>query len=140
MTSTRHPGSGSVSARETSVVEACQVLTSLVTESADRKPIFLAEDGVIALLELLEERSTKVTLCTACACPQQRTGVMSGRPYSPAQSVIAAELRQQSMLRLCTSCLNRQLRQIDDVNACSGRGAVICGCMFCDSSQQAMLR
>ncbi len=36
------------------------MLTSLVAEDADRKPVFLAEGGVIALMELLEERSTKV--------------------------------------------------------------------------------
>ena len=62
VSSMRQSGSGSASARETSVVEACQVLTTLVTESADRKPVFLAEGGVIALMELMEERSTKVGL------------------------------------------------------------------------------
>ena len=62
LTLTRQSGSGSPTAREGSVVEACQVLTSLVTESSDRIPIFLAESGVIALMELLEERSTKVKL------------------------------------------------------------------------------
>ena len=68
MTSTRQPGSGSPTARESSVVEACQVLTSLVTEASDRKPIFLAEGGVIAVMELLEERSTRVKhLPTACS-------------------------------------------------------------------------
>jgi len=60
MASSRQAAAGSVSARETPVVEACQVLTSLVAEDADRKPVFLAEGGVIALMELLEERSTKV--------------------------------------------------------------------------------
>lgn len=60
MASSRQAAAGSVTARETSVVEACQVLTSLVTEFSDRKPVFLAEGGVIALMELLEERSTKV--------------------------------------------------------------------------------
>lgn len=75
MTSNRHPASGSVSPRETSVVEACQVLTTLVTESADRKPIFLAEDGVIALLELLEERSTKVS----STCARLRLAVYDGQ-------------------------------------------------------------
>ena len=68
MTSTRQPGSGSPTARESAVVEACQVLTSLVTEASDRKPIFLAEGGVIALMELLEERSTRVKdLVIACS-------------------------------------------------------------------------
>ncbi|DBA67330.1 TPA: hypothetical protein ACH3X2_001627 [Trebouxia sp. C0005] len=62
MASSRQAAAGSVSARETPVVEACQVLTSLVAEDADRKPVFLAEGGVIALMELLEERSTKVVL------------------------------------------------------------------------------
>ncbi len=62
MASSRQGAAGSVSARETPVVEACQVLTSLVAESSDRKPVFLAEGGVIALMELLEERSTKVSL------------------------------------------------------------------------------
>ncbi len=61
MASSRQAAAGSVSARETPVVEACQVLTSLVGEDADRKPVFLAEGGVIALMELLEERSTKVS-------------------------------------------------------------------------------
>ena len=60
MASSRQATAGSVSARETPVVEACQVLTGLVAEDADRKPVFLAEGGVIALMELLEERSTKV--------------------------------------------------------------------------------
>ena len=60
MASGRQAAAGSVSARETPVVEACQVLTSVVAEDADRKPVFLAEGGVIALMELLEERSTKV--------------------------------------------------------------------------------
>lgn len=60
MASSRQAAAGSVSARETPAVEACQVLTSLVAEDADRKPVFLAEGGVIALMELLEERSTKV--------------------------------------------------------------------------------
>ena len=59
MASNRQAAAGSVTARETPVVEACHVLTSLVTESSDRKPVFLAEGGVIALMELLEERSTK---------------------------------------------------------------------------------
>ena len=69
MASSRQAGAGSVSARETPVVEACQVLTSLVTESSDRKPVFLAEGGVIALMELLEERSTKVGhVCRCCCC------------------------------------------------------------------------
>ncbi len=72
MASSRQAAAGSVSARETPVVEACQVLTSLVGEDADRKPVFLAEGGVIALMELLEERSTKVkpvfsyVMSTAC--------------------------------------------------------------------------
>ena len=64
MSSSRQAAAGSVSARETPVVEACQVLTSLVAEDSDRKPVFLAEGGVIALMELLEERSTKVALST----------------------------------------------------------------------------
>ena len=63
MASTRQAVAGSASVRETPVVEACQVLTTLVTDSADRKPIFLAEGGVIALMELLEERSNKVSTC-----------------------------------------------------------------------------
>ncbi|KAL3139702.1 hypothetical protein ABBQ38_004012 [Trebouxia sp. C0009 RCD-2024] len=62
MASSRQAAAGSMTARETPVVEACQMLTSLVTESSDRKPVFLAEGGVIALMELLEERSTKVVL------------------------------------------------------------------------------
>ena len=65
MASSRQAAAGSASARETPVVEACQVLTSLVTESSDRKPVFLAEGGVIALMELLEERSTKVSKCSS---------------------------------------------------------------------------
>ena len=69
MSSSRQAAAGSVSARETPVVEACQVLTSLVAEDSDRKPVFLAEGGVIALMELLEERSTKVALSSiACWC------------------------------------------------------------------------
>ena len=69
MPSSRQAAAGSVSARETPVVEACQVLTSLVAEDSDRKPVFLAEGGVIALMELLEERSTKVALpSVACWC------------------------------------------------------------------------
>lgn len=62
MASSRQAAAGSMTARETPVVEACQMLTSLVTESSDRKPVFLAEGGVIALMELLEERSTKVRI------------------------------------------------------------------------------
>ena len=68
MASSRQAAAGSASARETPVVEACQVLTSLVTESSDRKPVFLAEGGVIALMELLEERSTKVRSCLSFPC------------------------------------------------------------------------
>jgi len=48
MASSRQAAAGSVSARETPAVEACQVLTSLVAEDEDRKPVFLAEGGVIA--------------------------------------------------------------------------------------------
>ena len=62
MASSRQAAAGSMTARETAVVEACQVLTSLVTESSDRKPVFVAEGGVIALMERLEERSTKVRI------------------------------------------------------------------------------
>ncbi len=83
MASSRQAAAGSVSARETPVVEACQVLTSLVGEDADRKPVFLAEGGVIALMELLEERSTKVkpvfSYVMSIACKRMSSNVITYR-------------------------------------------------------------
>lgn len=68
------------SAHDSPLVDACQQLTALFAEHPQRRSIFLAEDGLVALIELLEERSHKasaVPLLLVSHCwiflPQSRT-------------------------------------------------------------------
>lgn len=79
----RAPGAGAPgSARDAPLVEAARALVALFAEHPARRSAFLAEDGAVALIELLEERSHKVGprspgLCSpahACAQPQQPSG------------------------------------------------------------------
>lgn len=51
---------GAASARDSPMVDACQQLAALFAEHPDRRAIFLAQDGIVAIIELLEERSHKV--------------------------------------------------------------------------------
>ncbi|CAL8466918.1 g6454 [Coccomyxa elongata] len=53
---------GAASARDSPTVDACQQLAALFAEHPDRRAIFLAQDGIVAIIELLEERSHKVAL------------------------------------------------------------------------------
>ena len=49
-----------VTARDTPVLDACQQLTGLLAEQQERRSTFMAENGVAALIELLDERNAKV--------------------------------------------------------------------------------
>lgn len=49
------------------MVDACQQLAALFAEHPDRRATFLAQDGIVAIIELLEERSHKVLLLIARA-------------------------------------------------------------------------
>ena len=51
---------GAASARDSPMVDACQQLAALFTEHPGRRATFLAQDGIVAIIELLEERSHKV--------------------------------------------------------------------------------
>jgi hypothetical protein len=53
--------SGGNSARETTVIDACQQLVTTLRAQPEQKAVFVGEDGIAALMELLEERSSKVT-------------------------------------------------------------------------------
>lgn len=57
---------GAASARDSPMVDACQQLAALFAEHPDRRATFLAQDGIVAIIELLEERSHK-------ACPDPPT-------------------------------------------------------------------
>jgi hypothetical protein len=52
--------SGANSARETTVIDACQQLVMTLRAQPEQKAVFVGEDGIAALMELLEERSAKV--------------------------------------------------------------------------------
>ena len=58
----REPGSsgGPGSARDAPLIEAAHALAALFSEYPGRRGAFVAEDGVVALIELLEERSHRV--------------------------------------------------------------------------------
>ncbi|KAK9823005.1 hypothetical protein WJX81_005420 [Elliptochloris bilobata] len=47
-------------AREVAVVGACSALAATFAEAPERRGVFLAEDGAVAILELLDQRSLKV--------------------------------------------------------------------------------
>ena len=53
-------GGAAVSARDTPVLDACQQLTGLLEEQQERRSTFMVENGVAALIELLDERNAKV--------------------------------------------------------------------------------
>ncbi len=53
-------GGAPVTARDTPVLDACQQLTGLLAEQQERRSTFMAENGVAALIELLDERNAKV--------------------------------------------------------------------------------
>ena len=46
-------------AREAAVAGACTALAAAFAETPDRRCLFLAEDGGVAIMELLAERSSK---------------------------------------------------------------------------------
>jgi hypothetical protein len=60
-------------------VDTCQQLVVLFAEQPQRRSIFLAEDGMAALMELLQERSHKARH-SQCACRTPWNAV-SGRLY-----------------------------------------------------------
>lgn len=65
-------------AREAAVAGACTALAAAFAEAPDRRGLFLAEDGGVAILELLAERSPKAcSLYQACmaVCSAQHSTV-----------------------------------------------------------------
>ncbi|KAK9810498.1 hypothetical protein WJX72_011817 [[Myrmecia] bisecta] len=107
------------SARETPMVDACQQLVALMRDDPERRERYLAEDGAVAIIELLEERSQKVAL----AALELANALVSGEVHIiesvclvgmvPAVTRYAAaswprSLRTQAALfieRLCTASL-----------------------------------
>ena len=59
-------GGAAVSARDTPVLDACQQLIGLLAEQQERGSTFMAENGVAALIELLDERNAKVEAWIFC--------------------------------------------------------------------------
>ena len=66
------PGEGEAgaAAREAAAVGACGALAAAFAEAPERRGVFLAEDGAVAILELLDQRSprarTPAALCYIC--------------------------------------------------------------------------
>lgn len=58
---------GAASARDSPMVDACHQLAALFAEHPDRRAVFLAQDGIVAIIELLEERSHKARPLPAAA-------------------------------------------------------------------------
>lgn len=52
-----------MSARETTVIDVCQQLVATLRAQPEHKAVFVGEDGIAALMELLEERTPKVPPC-----------------------------------------------------------------------------
>lgn len=68
-------------AREAAVAGACAALAAAFAEAPDRRGLFLAEDGGVAILELLAERSPKACslhhACMAVCGAQHATACVS---------------------------------------------------------------
>lgn len=59
-------GGAAVSTRDAPVLDACQQLMGLLAEQQERRSTFMAENGVAALIELLDERNAKVQAEQSC--------------------------------------------------------------------------
>ena len=68
-------GGAAVSARDTPVLDACQQLTGLLAEQQERRSTFMAENGVAALIELLDERNAKVRTAITPLATLHKAGV-----------------------------------------------------------------
>ena len=86
-------GEAGQAAREAAVVGACGALAAAFAEAPERRGVFLAEDGAVAILELLDQRSPRAraralsrfvlrcsghTAAVACGLPETTLPVQNG--------------------------------------------------------------
>lgn len=121
--------SGGMSARETTVIDVCQQLVATLRAQPEHKAVFVGEDGIAALMELLEERTPKVA-----GCPF--TLPWSGEQFLTwciSSGVVCIVSWLGNMLGSVPGC--RLCREISQVNVYIADGHW--GCPLCEMMEQS---